>query len=92
MKLKRERAKLLAKAGRYFFLPCPMCGQEFAGFEWGQNTRRGERDSIPTSTPACGVGVCPDCVEWRQHEIRELWRKRNREIFVSVDTGTVVGL
>lgn len=41
----------------YFWLPCPLCGQEFGGHEWRSDLRH----DIPTDRPHVGKGVCPDC-------------------------------
>ena len=30
----RFLARFLAWLGRYFWIPCPLCGRYFAGFEW----------------------------------------------------------
>jgi len=30
----RHLAKAIAKANNWFWLPCPICGNHFAGFEW----------------------------------------------------------
>lgn len=31
----RFLARILAFLGGYFWLPCSLCGKNFAGFEWG---------------------------------------------------------
>mgnify|MGYP001612338502 CR=1 FL=1 len=51
----RFLAQALAFLGGYFWLPCPICGEPFAGFEWG--------DGILATSPGGGVGVCskPEC-------------------------------
>ena len=38
----------------YFWLPCPICGENFGGFEWGETLY----DSWSS-----GTGVCPACGE-----------------------------
>lgn len=43
----------------YFWIPCPLCGQEFGGHEW--RPRRGHVSDIPDGTPGGGRGICPDC-------------------------------
>jgi hypothetical protein len=49
-------ARLVASIGGYFWLPCPICNEPFAGFEWGEESLR--------QTFATGIGVCskPSCV------------------------------
>ena len=44
----------IATAFGYFWLPCPMCGQMFAGFEIG-------RRSVPTEEPSHGRCCCKWC-------------------------------
>lgn len=48
-------AKFLASAGGYFWLPCPICDEPFAGFEWGE--------SIVTGSSGRGVCSKPSCCE-----------------------------
>lgn len=44
----------------YFWLPCPLCGRKFAGFQW--KNRRGLPSSIPVDAAWWrGVGICPTC-------------------------------
>ena len=38
----------------YFWLPCPMCGKMFAGYESG-------RCSVPSETPGIGRICCKWC-------------------------------
>ena len=45
---------LRAFVGGYFWLPCPICGENFGGFEWGE--------SLMSSWDG-GEGVCPACSE-----------------------------
>jgi hypothetical protein len=63
MKRMRSRtvARMLAEARGFFWLPCPVCGEYFAGFEWDTS---GECSSIPREDN-CGVGICPEpaCME-----------------------------
>jgi len=49
-------AHLLAHLGGYFWLPCPVCREPFAGFEWTSGTIM--------STEISGTGVCskPACI------------------------------
>lgn len=53
----RFLAKLLAFLGGYFWLPCSLCGKNFAGFEWGF-------DEGPLHDED-GMGVCsrPECMK-----------------------------
>jgi hypothetical protein len=45
--------RLWAWAAGYFWLPCPVCKQEFGGHEWPQGfLRTGENE---------GLIVCPRC-------------------------------
>ena len=48
-------AQAAACIGGYFWLPCPICKEPFAGFEWGS-------ESLMTSASR-GIGVCskPGC-------------------------------
>lgn len=52
----RILSKILADIGGYFWLPCPVCHEPFAGFEWG--------DESLMETLDRGTGVCskPACV------------------------------
>lgn len=68
MQVNREIAKLAARSGGFFWLPCPLCRQEFGGHEW--TDVNGHESSIPTDwkTDEAGVveletstGICPDC-------------------------------
>lgn len=57
----RKRAEMKARALGYFWLPCPLCGEEFAGQEWklGPN---GEAASVPApGDPHSGTAICPSC-------------------------------
>lgn len=46
--------KMFAYLLGYFWLPCPLCGEDFGGHEW--------RVSLMRSTGE-GKGVCPKCSE-----------------------------
>lgn len=52
-----------AALARYFWLPCPLCGNEFGGHEW--ESIDGKSCSIPDPKAPPGstmrVGICPDC-------------------------------
>jgi hypothetical protein len=63
------------KAG-FFWKPCPLCGQHFAGHEW--RSIRGKAASVPDPTeqptseygPRMSVGICPQCTRaGRGHEV-----------------------
>jgi len=63
--------KMKAKMGGYFWLPCPLCGEEFGGHEWLNGNTLME-------TPTNGTGVCPDCgdkVKEINKDLKEVWRK-----------------
>ncbi len=47
--------KLLAQLGGYFWLPCPLCGRQFAGHEVGS------RAVYETDVIGAGKGICPAC-------------------------------
>lgn len=51
----RWLAETLAKAGGYFWHPCPRCGQDFAGFE------ASSYGAVPTDRPGIEQMVCADC-------------------------------
>lgn len=57
----RAMNRAIARAGGYFWLPCPLCGQEFGGHEW--RDINGKRSSIPSPDGPQGMstGICPDC-------------------------------
>jgi hypothetical protein len=66
----RALAKMAATLGGFFWMPCPACGVEFGGHEWGdvnghfadrpENVRRVTDGRIVSFT---GSGICPDCTE-----------------------------
>lgn len=54
MKVPRRVAEFLASSFGYFWLPCPLCGQMFAGFEIHESAR-----AIPLySPPGIAKSVC----------------------------------
>lgn len=53
--------KLYAQAFGYFWLPCPICGQEFGGHEWGSGAAGIPKDGHGTWYGGTSTGVCPDC-------------------------------
>jgi hypothetical protein len=61
MKLPRIYHKLYAKSTGYFWLPCPLCGREFGGHEWGDSPWA----TIPTDIENSRTGVCPACEQSR---------------------------
>jgi hypothetical protein len=60
-------AKFLAKVGGYFWLPCPICQEPFAGFEWGSECLH--------TTPNSGTGVCskPECEAEARQRNEQFW-------------------
>jgi predicted RNA-binding Zn-ribbon protein involved in translation (DUF1610 family) len=60
----RKLNRLYARLNNYFWLPCPLCGQEFGGHEWVTDN---EYHSIETS-PGAGKAICPDCGDKREAE------------------------
>ncbi len=43
-----------------FWLPCPVCREEFGGHEWRRAS--GHDDCIPElDNPRSGTGICPTC-------------------------------
>lgn len=51
----RTRRMLAASFRGYFWMPCPVCGEEFGGHEWVG------RLSLPTSEQGMTQGICPAC-------------------------------
>jgi hypothetical protein len=66
----RWLAKFLASLGGYFWLPCPICGEPFAGFEWGHDD-----DQTLMQTLHSGKGVCPKAA------CKSETRRRNEELY-----------
>lgn len=51
-----------AKAAGYFWLPCPLCSEEFGGHEWLPSTPELASDiPDPDGDPLVGAGICPAC-------------------------------
>ena len=46
--------KVKADTGGYFWLPCPLCGENFGGHEWAGTLM---------TTPTNGTGVCANCTD-----------------------------
>lgn len=57
----RTLNKAWSRLFRYFWTPCPLCGQEFGGHEWRDID--GKLSSIPKPGHAVGTStaICPDC-------------------------------
>lgn len=51
----RTRRMLAASLRGYFWMPCPMCGEEFGGYEWVG------RISLPAEGQGMTQGICPAC-------------------------------
>ena len=52
----RWMQRVYAATNGYFWLPCPICKQNFGGHEW----RLDEKHVLYTSAYH-GIGVCPQC-------------------------------
>jgi hypothetical protein len=48
-----------ARARGYFWLPCPLCGTHFAGYEWEDAASIPDPEAPPLS--GRGIGICPAC-------------------------------
>lgn len=77
LRLPRERCllrHLLAVWGGYFWLPCPCCGEPFAGYEVGQ--RHVDHEAVPSGgwTSQCCCRWCDTCpgAEREQAELERL--------------------
>ena len=62
--------KLFANFFNYFWLPCPLCGENFGGHEWNKPNQ-----SIMTSWSS-GDGVCPNCIP-AAIDYNKKWIKEN---------------
>ena len=51
--------RLYANAFGYFWAPCPLCGRDFGGHEWGDID--GKPASIPRENPWTYRAICPWC-------------------------------
>lgn len=49
-----------AFVGGYFWLPCPLCGDEFGGHEWRDRDGRPSGINVP-GEPGSQRGICPRC-------------------------------
>lgn len=43
----------------FFWLPCPLCGREFGGHEWGKSIPN------PARGPFSSIGICSQCSQTR---------------------------
>ena len=59
-----------AKSNHYFWLPCPMCNREFAGYEWA--------GTLLDESLNGGLGVCSKCVDLAM-TMNELCIARNNQ-------------
>lgn len=53
----RAAERLYALAHGLFWIPCPLCGEEFGGHEWQPGNQ------LPTG-PHSHQAVCPGCGDW----------------------------
>lgn len=55
----RERVRRIADRLGYFWLPCPLCGEPYAGFEWNS----GSIPVVDANGDVSGQGICmkPGC-------------------------------
>lgn len=65
----RRAAKRYARAHGYFWLPCPLCGEEFGGHEWMHSSTPELSAIIQTDTPGVGRGICPACTLARKGDL-----------------------
>ena len=77
-RLRRLRARVVEWATVTFLLPCPLCGERFAGFEWADvgGLPSTVRDPEYPDDPTRGVAICPTCTR--------TGRGRDQWIFVRV--------
>jgi hypothetical protein len=45
----------------YFWLPCPVCGNEFGGHEWRRVDGRPDSIHLPGDPSSTRTGICPRC-------------------------------
>lgn len=80
----RKLNKAFAKTFGYFWLPCPLCGQETGGHEWlWQNKPNRPTACIEISTqelPITYQGICKDCCLSGKGEAHNAVRKENQRI------------
>ncbi len=79
MKIIRAYHWLRAAIGGYFWLPCPVCGENFGGHELGM-TPEGWAVSVPRG-PNGGVCVCSktSCVKFAYLKTLEQMEKGGRQ-------------
>ena len=58
IQLHRIAAKIYAKEHGYFWIPCPSCGNDFGGQEWGDVDGK---SSTIWNDGSAGIGICPSC-------------------------------
>ena len=61
-KIFRIYHQLYALFHGYFWLPCPICEENFGGHEWAHDIYTGSH-AVYFNTPTGGIAVCPNCVE-----------------------------
>jgi hypothetical protein len=58
-----RRRRHLAELNGYFWIPCPVCGENFAGYEWMSDPADVFERSVPVpDEPGHSRGICPVCV------------------------------
>jgi hypothetical protein len=57
----RKAHELFAKAMGYFWLPCPLCGEESGGHEWRRINGLSDCIANPDGGPQSSLGICPAC-------------------------------
>jgi len=73
----RWLARLWAKLMGYFWLPCPVCGDPFAGFEWGEHSMM--------DGPHAGAGVCakPACQQIAKESSERFWASHEGQFLLA---------
>ena len=64
----RRYQRRYARRHGYFWLPCPLCGEEFGGHERGSG-------NVPTGDPDRFESICPACTAERQVRAEEILRR-----------------
>jgi len=57
----RDVHEFYARTHRYFWLPCPLCGEEFGGHEWQDIDGKPSAIFREPEAPNKGTGICPKC-------------------------------
>lgn len=68
--------KFYANMNGYFWVPCPLCGEEFGGHEWLPTTAELEATIPNPDRPldgCSGRGICPNCT--RAGRGNEAWKE-----------------